>query len=153
LKMTGGGPGTKIRAPNSQAAFVFLSCKAVEVADLHVEAGKTGGRRGPDKLKGAGVLTFHNCRSVTVTGVSLQGAEALALATPTIRTASCIEVLGNSATAAGLLQAPSCVRIAHNDLTVARLQEGIVIADMDRVQVEDNILTAIPTPNPIPLEK
>jgi len=153
IKITGSGPGTTIRAPKSQASFIFQGCQSAEVSDLYAEAGITGGKGGPDKLKGAGVLTFQSCRSVRVTGVSLKGAEDIGLTKMTIRTSSCIEVLGAPGANTDNLQPPTTARIAHNELTVARFQEGIVVANMDRVQIEDNTLTAIPTPSVLALDR
>lgn len=42
LKIIGGGPGTRIQALKSEAAFIFTGCQSVEVSDFYGETGATG---------------------------------------------------------------------------------------------------------------
>jgi hypothetical protein len=139
LKITGGGPGTRIRAPKSEAAFIFTGCQSVEVSDLYSETGATG--FGTIELKNLrGVLTFYGCGAITIDGVVLKGADWVN-SPGAMRAASCICVEPG---AAASKIATTSVRIRHCDLTVGHFQVGILIVDSARTQVEDNVITVNP---------
>ena len=152
LRLTGGGPGTRIQALKAEAAFIFTGCQNVEVADLYGETGVSGFDPKSDqnnpKLKNLrGVLTFYGCEFVTIDSVVLKGAD-WAPSPGATRAASCICVEPQlpSDTPTGITSIPTTsVRIRHCDLTVGQFQVGILIVDAERAQVEDNVIKVNPT--------
>jgi hypothetical protein len=149
LKITGGGPGTRIRAQKSEAAFIFTECQSVAVSDLYSETGATG--FGTTALKNLrGVLTFFGCGSITIEGVSLKGADWVN-SPGAVRAASCICVEPDVAASKPIVT--TSVRIRHCDLTVGHFQVGILVVDSARTQVEDNIITVNPLASRFPLVK
>jgi hypothetical protein len=141
LKITGGGPGTRIRARKSEAAFIFTGCQNVAVSDLYGETGATGFGKTTELKNLRGVLTFYGCGSITVDGVSLKGADWVN-SPGAVRAASCICVEPDVVAAKPI--ATTSVRIRHCDLTVGHFQVGILIVDSARTQVEDNVITVNP---------
>ncbi len=127
VKITGGGPGTKIVASRFETALQFQGYQNVSVSDLHAESGRTG-IRGDGMKNLGGVLNFLQCPNVDVHRVSLRGADGIRKA------GSCITVENDPAT-------PASVRVHHCDLTMGQYQVGILVSNTDRVQIEDNRLT------------
>lgn len=125
LKITGGGPGTHIRATNSEAALVFDGCKSVLVRDLSAETRRTGSKPDSERDKLNGTLTFLNCGDVNVEHVKLRCGASWR------REASCITVRNE------VWQA-RYARIRKCDLTAGHMQLGILIVNTLRAHVEDN---------------
>jgi hypothetical protein len=139
LKITGGGPGTRIRARRFETALSFEGYNYVSISDLYAESGRTG-IFGDGMKDLGGVLTFRNCRGVDVHRVSLQGADGVRKA------ASCLTVWNDPT-------APASVRVHHCDLAVGQYQVGILVVNADRVQIEDNSLSVSPAAQPIPFDR
>lgn len=138
LKIAGCGAGTQIIAASAEAAFAFDTCASVTVRDIYAESGLVGsGAGGPaEHLNGA--LTFINCGSVAVQGVSLKcGAGAL-------RGATCITVRNDAST-------PRPVRIQNCDLSMGHQQEGVLLVNVQRAQIEDNVLSVYAKPDRLKL--
>jgi hypothetical protein len=129
IQVVGAGPGTRIVAAQAEAALIFSNCASVKVSNLHVEAGVPGrGSRPSSDLNGA--LTFLNCPSVTVEGASVRCAGG------PLRAATCITVR-HAAAAPG-----SQARIHSCDLEVGHLQTGLLLVNVDRSDVSDNLVRA-----------
>ncbi len=149
IRMTGGGPGTRIIGERITAAMQFTGCKSIQISDLSATTSFVTIRRlrkGETPQLG-GTLSFVDCLNVTVENVQLRcgyGEE---------RTAACIAVqntylppvnrdkasrlnLRNNRTGFGE------VRIRHCNLSVGRNQEGILLVRVGRAMIEDNILQA-----------
>ncbi|HET7787647.1 MAG TPA: DUF6519 domain-containing protein [Myxococcales bacterium] len=141
--LEGGGPGTRILAPQAECALSFVGCKSVVVRDLHLE---TGVARPKSKQPGAfehlrGTLDFRGCGSVTVEGVSLACGSALE------RAAACVAVRADPAK-----QPLASVRVRGCSLSVGHRQVGIVLVDAGRAQVEDNVLEVAARPAALGVE-
>lgn len=118
IQIAGAGPGTRVVAPRSEAAFVFSGCASVKVSNLHVSsavASRVEGLSGP--------LTFLDCASVTVDGASVQCEGA------PVRAATCITVRRSTQAA-----------IRGCELRPGHLQTGALLVDVDRSVVSDNVV-------------
>jgi hypothetical protein len=147
LKITGGGPGTRILAPKSEAAFIFTGCPSVEVSGLYAETGVTGFGEKSEENNLRGVLTFYGCGSVSIDGVALKGADWKPLP-GAVRAASCICVEPQLPLDApkGITSLPTnSVYIRDCDLTVGHFQVGILIVNAHRTQIENNVIAVNPT--------
>lgn len=148
LRLSGGGPGTIIAGTGVTAALIFSGCKSVQISDLCVlgDSAQTRAVRsgGNTALLPGGTLSFVNCQDVSVENVWAQCGYAEE------RLAACISV-ENTITASsppatkGTVSPQSTgsgeVRIRHCNLSVGRNQNGILLVQVQRAQVEDNILT------------
>jgi hypothetical protein len=138
LRISGGGPGTSITGTGITAAMIFFDCTSVKISDLsastdraQTRAQRSGGALG---LTPGGTLSFLDCPDVEVSDVWLQcgyGQE---------RTTACISV-AHSITTANKKIGQGHVRIRHCNLSVGRNQDGILLVQVQRAEVEDNILT------------
>ena len=132
LRVVGFGAGTRLVASNSESALVFENCASVIVRDLYAETGRVGdGRTNARYLNGT--LTFRNCPAVELEAVALrcgQGPE---------RGAACITVDQAAPTSGGHVEAGT-VRIRHCDLRVGHQQVGILLLNVTRSHVEDNVV-------------
>lgn len=128
IQVTGAGWGTRIVAAGSEAALVFEDCASVKVTNLHAQTG----RATREHLHGP--LTFLRCGSVTVDSTSLRCAGGAR------RSATCVTVR-NDRGAAG-----TEARITANRLVVGHLQTGVLLVDVDRVTVRDNVLRVASRP-------
>lgn len=129
IQVMGIGPGTRILAQDSEVALIFSNCASVKVSNLLVQTGVVG-RGGRDNSDLNGSLTFIDCPSVTVEAASLRCAGG------PLRAGACISVrntqpLSNSQT-----------RIRGCDLLVGHLQVGILLVNVDRSRINDNLLRA-----------
>ncbi len=125
IKLTGSGLGTRIVARGVEAALRFVSCRSVLVRDLYVETGIA--RAGTTPTEGLnGTLTVRNCNLVNIESVGLKCGPAPS------RAATCITVRQdtNRGTA----------RIQHCNLEVGHQQTGILLVNVMRSQVEDNLI-------------
>ena len=138
LRISGGGPGTTIVASGVTAALIFSNCASVQVNDLYVSTDRAQTRRvrsgGSAALMLGGTLSFADCGDVAVENVWLKcgyGEE---------RTAACITVQ-NSITNLNQTTGAGDVRIRHCNLSVGRNQDGILLVEVQRAEIEDNILS------------
>jgi hypothetical protein len=138
VQVMGCGPASRLVAPTSEAALIFSNCTSVVVRDCHFEGGLAGrGAQPTTDLNGA--LTFLNCRSVTVQAASLRCAGG------PLRAATCVTVR-HTAPAAG-----SQARIEGCDLEVGHIQAGVLLVNVDRIRVTDNLLRAGGRPSDVQL--
>jgi hypothetical protein len=135
LKLSGCGPGTRIVAPDAEAALSFVNCKTVTVRDLYAETGRVGGGEEAATTQLNGTLGFYDCESATVESVAIRcgaGAE---------QAASCITV--RNARGPG----PRPARILHCDLQIGHQQQGILLVNAPRAHVDDNFLRVYDKPD------
>lgn len=132
LKLTGCGPGTRLIAAKVEAALRFDGCKSVMVRDLYAQTDIVGAElKTSEGLNGT--ITFLNCSDVQVEAVTLKcGAGAK-------RSATCITVREPA-------NNPGSARIRHCDLSVGHQQSGILLVNVKRAQVEDNVVKVYPKP-------
>ncbi|HZD41588.1 MAG TPA: hypothetical protein VE131_12760, partial [Terriglobales bacterium] len=132
----GAGLGTRIVAAGSETALRFENCQNVTVRDLYAESGALGSGE-PDTEHLNGVLTFINCPRVTVENTSLRCASGLTQA------AACLTVRNPSASASATAEV---ARIRGCNLQVGNRQAGILLVNVTRSQVEDNLVQTVPAP-------
>jgi hypothetical protein len=134
IKLSGCGPGTRLIAAQSEAAMIFEACKSVLIRDLYAETRAVDSRAGTPTEGLRGTLTFTNCNAVDVQTVAAKcGAAA-------VRAATCITV-------SQPLNNPSPVRIQHCDLSVGHQQTGILLVNVQRAHVEDNLIRVYAKPD------
>ena len=138
LKISGCGAGTRIIAPNAETVFKFEDCKSVVVQDLYAESSVIGSGQDEQLKHLNGTLTFSACPKVTVENVELKcgaGAE---------RAASCISVRDSAEydrdIEGSAVEPVASVRIRNCDLHIGHQQVGILLVNVLRAQVEDNML-------------
>ena len=134
VKLTGGGPGTRIVCANREVAFKFQGCKSVLVRDLAAAAGAAAFGKKTENQQLNGALTFDNCGSVTVEHVSLTCAPAKR------RAATCL----TARRAPGGSIEDGTVRVRGCDLSIGHEQVGILVANARRVDIRENRLSAAP---------
>ncbi|HWM24550.1 MAG TPA: DUF6519 domain-containing protein [Chthoniobacterales bacterium] len=119
LRLTGCGPGTRLFSSKSECVLRFSRCQSVSVEHLSVGGGNTNMK----KLNGA--LTFESCNSVSVQNATLacRGFGS--------RRVTCLTV--HNAVSA---------RIGGCDFSTGHLQTGILLSNVSRSFVSDNILRA-----------
>jgi Family of unknown function (DUF6519) len=144
LRLSGGGPGTMIAGNEVTAAMIFAGCKSVQISDLYASTNwaitRAQRSAGNTALLPGGTLSFVDCPDVAVENVWLQCAYGAK------RTTACISV-ENTITPANQTTGSGHVRIRHCNLSVGRNQDGILLVQVERAEVEDNILTTY-TPKP-----
>ena len=128
--LSGSGWGTKLVAAEQEAAIRFEKCASVTIEHLSAES-RIGKLVIGNTLNG--VLTFSDCGDVTVDDVQVIGAPG------TSRAATCIRV--NNAVDPVV---QSTVRIRHCDLHVGNLQTGILLTNVWRSHVSDNVMRVVP---------
>ncbi len=142
ISLEGAGPGSRIVSPQTEYVFQFNNCKSAAVRDLSIEAGVAAGQEKQfARLNGA--LTFLGCNSVVVEQVSLTCAAG------TRRNATCITVREGR----GTLLPMSATRIRGCRLSVGDLQTGILLINVNRAHVEDNLLFTPPVHQKIGVAK
>jgi hypothetical protein len=126
LKISGIGFGTRLRTPGAEAAFKFSNCHSVLVRDIYAQTGVArAGKNSPAEGLN-GTLTFLNCSQVNVESVGLRCDSA------TSRAATCLTVRNDTSEGAA--------RVQHCVLDVGHQQTGILLVNVARSQVEDNII-------------
>jgi hypothetical protein len=144
LKLTGARRGTRILAPAAEAALAFENCASVTVRDLYAETGVTdAGAAATEHLNGT--LTFRNCGAVEVEGVALRCG-----AGPT-RASACVTVR-NDPPAPESGQRPGAARVRGCELEVGHRQQGVLLVNVERAQVEDNVVRVYEKPESLRLQ-
>ncbi len=128
LQLSGSGPGTRLMIERRECALLFRTCESVTVENLAAESRMAELVRGNSLF---GVLTFAECGQVTVDQVRVQCAHGFE------RAASCVRVENAPDDAIR-----DDVRIRHSTFLVGHLQTGILLTDVWRAQVEDNVIRA-----------
>ena len=137
LKLTGAGTGTRLIANKVEAALVFEGCESVLVRDLSAESRAQGAIE--PHLNG--VLTFLSCGEVHVEAVELRCSHA----TDTI--AACLAVRPAAEPGVGARSA----RVLHSRFFVGNDQAGMLLINVERSQVEDNLLEVVEFPGAVKL--
>lgn len=133
VMITGCGAGTRLLAPSSEMALVFDTCQQVIVRDISAETRATSKHMN-------GVLTFVNCGDVTVEHAQLTCAPG------TRRNATCITVRNDPPQKAEDPDARRFARIRSCKLRVGHLQTGMLLINVARAHVEDNIVLVAERP-------
>jgi hypothetical protein len=136
IKITGAGQGTRVIVTGSESALSFKGCDSVIVRDLYVESRQPGKKTG-EHLNG--VLSFTDCKNVTVEGVTAKCASGPA------KTATCITVWATKPDADAMSR---LVRIRQCEFWVGRQQVGVLVVNPGRAQVEDNLLHVVEFEDP-----
>lgn len=133
LKLSGCGPGTRILAPDAECAVAFENCRSVNVRNIYAETGSIDSP--PRRLDRGlnGTLTFVNCGAVGVEHVALKcGAGSL-------RSSACVTVRGGAG-------ARSTARVLRCEMSVGHRQQGILLVDVVRAEIEDNVVRVYEKP-------
>jgi len=126
LKISGVGLGTRLLALQAEAAMRFDGCASVLVRDIYAETGIARAQKNAPTEGLNGTLSFLNCRQVNVESVGLKCASAPS------RAATCITV--RNPTNIG------SARIQHCVLEPGNQQTGILLVNVARSHVEDNLI-------------
>ncbi|MBI4928910.1 MAG: hypothetical protein HY835_14175, partial [Anaerolineae bacterium] len=138
LKLTGASKATQLIINKAEAALVFEGCESVLVRDLSAES----------RAQGAiiphlnGVLTFISCGEVSVEAVELRTSH------DTDTAASGLAVRPSSENTPGARQ----VRVLHSRFFVGNDQLGILLVNVERSQVEDNLMEVVEFPGAVRLQ-
>lgn len=140
LHLHGAGAATRITIRGSEAALRFIACKSVLVRYLSIDGSVAPGRL-PDPPSGRharhtnlptdflnGLLTFLDCPSVEVDHVAATAAHGV------VKGASCITVRNTNPSA------NTSVRIERCTLAIGNAQIGLLVVNVARVHVENNVL-------------
>ncbi len=137
IRLSGGGPGTVIAGSGLTAAMIFQNCGSIEILDLFASTDQAATRAqrsgGKPELKPGGTLSFVDCPEVNVENVWVQCGYGEQ------RTAACISV-ENTISAANQTTGSGHVRIRHCNFAVGRNQDGVLLVQVQRAEVEDNLL-------------
>ena len=149
LTISGCGAGTRIIAPKAEVVFMFEACKSVTIQDLCAESGVAGSGQDHKLVYLNGTLTFSACPKVSVDTVELKcGAGAQ-------RAAACINVRDAAAYDRSIVgkrvEPIASVRINRCDLHMGHQQVGILLVNVLRAQVENNILQVSKKPGSLTL--
>jgi len=126
LKISGVGFGTWIQAAKSEAALKFLDCTSVLIRDIFAETGIARAKK-KDPTEGLnGTIMFRSCKLVNVEAVGVKCASASS------RAATCITVRNDTNVGSA--------RIQHCVLEPGHQQTGILLVNVARSQVEDNLI-------------
>ncbi|HUW66948.1 MAG TPA: DUF6519 domain-containing protein [Candidatus Nanoarchaeia archaeon] len=149
LTISGCGAGTRIIAPEAEMVFMFEACKSVTVQDLYIESGVAGSGQDKQLIYLNGTLTFCACPKVSVDKVELKCAAGAR------RAASCINVrdaaVYDRSFVGGRVEPIASVRINSCDLHVGHQQVGILLVNVLRVLVGNNILKVSKKPGSLTL--
>ncbi|MEJ2207492.1 MAG: DUF6519 domain-containing protein [Anaerolineae bacterium] len=127
IQIMGVGPGTRIVAQNSEMALVFANCRSAKVSNVYVETGRVGQRQQKSAHVG-GAITFVDCPSATVESAYVRCAGGPQ------RAGACITVRNSQPLAGSQAHVHGCT------LEVGHLQAGILLVDVARSHVADNVL-------------
>ena len=145
MQVVGAGPGTRIVAATAEAAVRFERCRKVVVRDLSVETGGLGVGRGTPVGGLNGTLSLLDCDEADLAHVTLKCAAGAR------RAASCLAF--RNAQAQTTDARPRVARLGHCDLRVGHLQTGILLVNVARTQIEDNVIRAYPAPPELTLDR
>ncbi len=142
LIVSGAGAGSHLVAAGGGTVLRFERCASVTVRDIHVEARKP--RTGGAEAGLNGALTFEDCPVVTVEQ-------------SVIRIGSWAERAGAGVTvrmtAPGIVRTWDPVRIADCQFDVGHEQVGVLLVDVERSHVENNVIRTSPLPPTLPLKR
>jgi hypothetical protein len=135
IQFMGIGPGTRIVAQTSESALTFAGCTSVKVSNVAVESGVVGrGAQSTTDLQGS--LTFINCPSVVVESAAVRCAGG------PLGAGTCITVRNDPPAPPPATAAHSQALIRNCTLEVGHLQAGLLLVNVDRSHVIDNVVLA-----------
>jgi hypothetical protein len=141
LKITGGGPATRIRAPRHETVLRLEDCAGVTLRDLALEAGRSGYQGDDRHLNGA--LTVVDCGDVTLEGVELRCAAG------SRPSATCLTVRRPE----GTLTEPVATRIRGCRFRMGHYQQGVLLINARKALLEDNSFQVEKKPAGLSFEK
>ena len=127
LKISGAGFGTRLKVGRGESVFEFFNCTSVLVRDLSAQADDARAGKGEPEEELNGTLTFRDCIMVNVDSVWLKCGSAPSPA------ATCITVRNQLIT--------GTARVQRCFMQPGHQQIGVLIVNVDRTQVEDNVIT------------
>jgi hypothetical protein len=149
LTISGCGAGTRIIAPKAEMVFMFEACKSVTVQDLYAESGVVGSGQDHQLVYLNGTLTFCACPKVSVDKLELKCASGAQ------RAASCINVrdaaIYDRSIVGSVVEPVASVCINRCDLHMGHQQVGIILVNVLRAQIENNILQVSKKPGSLTL--
>lgn len=149
LTISGCGAGTRILAPKSEMVFMFEACKSVTVQDIYAESGVASSGKDNQLVYLNGTLTFCACPKVSIDKVELKCAAGAR------RAASCINVRDAPVYDRNIMgsniEPVASVRINECDLHMGHQQVGILLVNVLRAQVGNNILQVSKKPGSLTL--
>lgn len=149
LMISGCGSGTRIIISKGETIFQFESCKSVTIKDLYGESGKVGFEKEKKLNYLNGTLTFCSCPNITVQSVEIKCAAGPERAASCINVRDAVEYAEESA----LVKQVESVHIHNCDLHIGLMQVGILLINVHRAHVEDNVLNVSQMPKDMSLSK
>ena len=125
LKISGAGFGTRLKVEKGESVFRFFNCTSVLVRDLSAQADAASAVSNADLN---GTLTFLDCIMVNVDSVWLKCGSAPSPA------ATCLTVRNQ--------QTNGTARVERCFMQPGHQQTGVLIVNVARSHVEDNVITA-----------
>ena len=127
LKISGAGFGTRLIVEQGEHAFRFFNCRSVLVRDIYAQVNQASAGQGTPNEHLKGVLTILDCPIVNVDSCWLKTGSAPS------RAATCITV--RNQTNEGSARVQRCL------LQPGQQQSGVLLVNVARSQVEDNVIT------------
>lgn len=148
IKISGCGAGTKFINPESEIVFKFELCKSVVVEDIYAQSGVTGSGKNEKFSNLNGTLTFCTCPEVTVERVGLKCAAGAERAGTCINVRDAVEYNRHTITKVNPVES---VHIHNCNLEIGDQQGGILLVNVLRAHVEDNLLRGHSTRDSLPV--
>ena len=127
LKISGAGFGTRLKVEKGESVFEFFNCTSVLVRDLSAQADDARAGQGEPEEHLDGTLNFLDCIMVNVDSVWLKCGSAPSPA------ATCVTVRNQQTT--------GTARVQRCFMQPGHQQIGVLIVNVARTQVEDNVIT------------
>lgn len=137
ISLSGVGAGTQIVSGHRETALLFTGCRSVTVSDLSASGLATGNADVTEHLHGA--LTFVDCADVAVSR------SVLACAAGTRPGATCLTITHNGARTGS-------ARVSECHFDVGHSQIGMLLLNMERCTVNDNVVKTRPKPASMTLD-
>ncbi len=137
LTLSGAGFGTQITCNRRETALRFIGCLSVTATNLNVRASAIGQTSALDHLHGA--LTFVNCANVSVTDCTLRSGAG------TRPGATCMTVTHTN-TRSGSARITGC------QFDVGHRQIGLLVVNMERATISDNVIRTRTKPPTLTLD-
>ncbi|MCJ7821362.1 MAG: hypothetical protein MUP53_09170, partial [Bacteroidales bacterium] len=137
IRISGSGPGTRIKIPTGETIFKFEDCKSVDIKNVYGESGVAGFDREKQLNSLNGTLTFCACPKVTVKNVELNCAAGPERAASCINVRDAVDYDPHENSKAKLVES---VHIQNCNLHIGLMQVGILLINVWSAHIEDNVL-------------